>query len=549
MMVAPAGASTRGRYPDGFAPTAPAAARAVLGGCPVELLGPLASGSERGREVAASWADADAHRRRLVDVLSRAAVADATIEDGRATVHAVKLGDGLMGRTVHVDGRELREDWAADPQRTARAMERCGMGGGIHKTKDGWGAHAYGCTGPMCPSCMRRSAATRKARWLPVITWLAFHGCQVLHVTVTQRQELAKGAAVLTDDEARWYAHEQVRDGVATPGETLGGAIERVRAAWRLMKDGAESRAWWRRTVLADLSGVEWTGSTRRADGRHLRWHAHQHVLVVLRPGVRVEWEEDDSGRWLDAGRCPWWSRFVGRWCEVADAGALGQRARVIGSEGPDELGRAVAEVLKYPFKPAHLTDAQVMEVLATTKGCRFHLPGGAFHQASRIGKAAFQLLDGQVDALDKLGTVDAAHAELVSRALRHAEEEEEGADARVLYRHPSALDASATDARSKAMAMEGPDGHDLYPVTVRELARAVLEEDVPLFVGYLRGADGEWEAGELCPMDVLAGVLTWTEVERGAPGAPPACRPGEPSPPPTAGRRPAPPRARPRPG
>jgi hypothetical protein len=64
-------------------------------------------------------------------------------------------------------------------------------------------------------------------------------------------------------------------------------------------------------------------------------------------------------------------------WVRATGGSLRAQHVRVVDADG-------VIEVLKYPFKSAHLTQAQRIEVLASMRGMHPHQLGGAWSPLSR---------------------------------------------------------------------------------------------------------------------------------------------------------------------
>lgn len=312
----------------------------------------------QGDEDAARWlaglGEALEGRERLIGVLEGCLAGEVVEqepdpEDGpepvkRSAVRSVDRIDPDTGEVTaewaYPSARMIREDWLADPSRTAKAMRNCGRAYGVHRYSDGtWGAHPYGCGCPACPACSRSKAAASADYWATVIGKLVSGlGCELRHLTLTQR---------------------------TNPGETLGEALERLGAAWALLRDSRRTREDWNDHALGYMLGTEWTA--RHPGNGARRWHAHLHVLAVCWPGMGDGLEQ----------------LVIPRWCEVADAHHRAQHVSNV------DLGRALREVLKYPFKPLELDDEALCEVIVTTKGTRPKRSGGGLHGASRIGQCA----------------------------------------------------------------------------------------------------------------------------------------------------------------
>jgi hypothetical protein len=300
----------------------------------------------------------------------------------------------------------LRPEWVADPRKLHAQLRTCSAGWGVMRSPDGvYRAQPMRCGSPLCPTCLAHKARRVQERWAPMLAELAARGCRFVHVTLTQpaRAAAPSGAwpMVLNANERTHYVHAQAATevGLAVEGEPLGDALARLRASWTALRDSRATREWWGESVVGYLYGIEWTGRRHAAQDAgatwDARWHAHLHALVVLHPEVRdgrPGWQ-GDRGR-LNPYRGGWAGRLVREWCARTPGADPAAQAvvRVTGDEGRTAAD-ALREVLKYPFKPGELTDAQVVEVLATTKGGRFHLPGGAFHGASGAARCAASLV------------------------------------------------------------------------------------------------------------------------------------------------------------
>lgn len=319
--------------------------------------------------------------------------------------------------------RGLRRDWLADPKHAAGTMRQCSKSWGIIRRGESLGAIPFGCGSALCPVCMHHKASKRVHKWAGLISGLVEEGYRVVHVTLTQPIDLGYDVPVgfvgplkLGTGRRSLLVGEDDATGAAVRGEPLGMALDRYRASLTGIRDsrartGREDsdREFWKRSVAGYIYGIEWTGG----DESDPRWHVHGHLLLVLRPSVRLAW--DWSGKLLtlaDLARrgheptgeeyaaASWWSGMVERWCRHSSGNEAAQHARVVadlsyggGASSADMVG-AVREVLKYPFKPGDLTTAQLGEVLVTAKGRRFHLPGGVFHGSSRVGKRVRSMLE-----------------------------------------------------------------------------------------------------------------------------------------------------------
>ncbi|MCO4773258.1 MAG: protein rep [Deltaproteobacteria bacterium] len=281
----------------------------------------------------------------------------------------------LDGERRELAGRLLREDWLADPQKAADKLTTCSSAWGVGVRVQGGSAAVesvpYGCKDPLCPACSHQRAGRRVSKWLGVIGELQARGYSVLHLTTTQP---------------------------AIEGEGLGEAIARLHKAWRGVRQNRSTRDWWRGSVLGDLRGREWTGKNRQGSRR---WHVHMHTVIVLRPGV-------DSGEWFEQ-----WLRI---WENASDgAQEWGQDCNVIEGTEADRLG-ALREVLKYPFKAGDLSDWQILEVLAETKGMRHQEAGTGFRANSAIGAAVKSGDFGELEDHDQEAAADLSAAYEIGR-------------------------------------------------------------------------------------------------------------------------------------
>lgn len=457
---------------------------------------------------ASGWREADTGRRRVASALAGFDLLTTdTDSDGRVAVRAVTTADGAP---LLVAGRFLRQSWTADPGRTSEQLAGCGRAAGVHRRADGsYGAHPYGCTSPLCPQCARRKAADRCARIAPVLAHLAARGYQLVHLTLTQ-PAFADGDTPthLTEREQRAYEVPTlagVEPGGAVPGEPLALALERFRSALTALRDGQASRAWWRSTVAGYVYGIEWTGRTRRGGAWLPRWHVHAHLLVILRPGVEVATVDAHGGFEL---RGPWVDRLVARWATVTTTTDphTGERVRAVPWAqkvrplwgGREAVTAAVRECLKYPFKVSALTDAQLTEVLATTKGRRAHMVGGCLHANSRVGRAARELREDGTHGQD-LGVADAALAFDLAAAYEAAEDD--SPDAPVIYRRAHAGDLN--DWRSRV----GPDQARWVPLTVAHLVDLYQDDCAVVVVCALALGEPSYDASVLA---LLRDLVRW---------------------------------------
>lgn len=333
----------------------------------------------------------------------------------REFVDGVIWEDGT--RQVIDAARGLRPDWLADPATLHAQLSRCSTAWGAQRETGTGTYHAqpYRCGSQSCPFCVAYKARRTQRRKLPMLLELVRQGCELVHLTLTQPPPPEYGAGligppenpgnvVLHGPERRWYDGQPAPaggTGWAVEGAALGDELERLRSAWRSIHTDSSSARWWRESVMGCVTGVEWTtrrgGDERRADASrwHGRYHAHLHVLVAVSPGVDVgTWGFRGQAARLNPYRAGWGRELLEEWIRRVPGAELEAQAmiRVTGDE--EETERAVREVLKYPFKPGTLTDAQIVEVLASTKGGRFHHVGGAFHGSSHVAQVCRWLLE-----------------------------------------------------------------------------------------------------------------------------------------------------------
>ena len=444
---------------------------------PAAVLAEL-GGGERDKRAEAE-AEARRHREHMAATLSLCEVAEARryggADDGlgAVAVDAVALPSGEV--VVIPGARVIREDWEADPQALGRAFDRCGKAWGVHHAEGGGaGAHALGCGSQLCPVCARKRARERCERWAPVLGELAADGYQLAHWTFTQpaRADHAEDALPVVNGFGRG---PQGLAGLSSYGETLGDAVDRLRASLDALRYNRRHRDWWNRHVAGFVWGIEWTA---RAKSGRRRWHVHGHALLVLRNVERAEL----GGRpdlWRDGRELagPWRDELTRRWCSVA-AGAMpaGQMLTAV-----DDHAEVLREVLKYPCKPASLSPAQLCEALSTMKGRQVHSPGGALHAASRTGRRARALLAGGATYNRRrraLAPFDERLAHSVARGLRKRQEgPRHGIGMRLRRLLPG---------KPRHGHMPDGDGQVWEPVFVRDLAQLVEDgEDAMRYAVY----------------------------------------------------------------
>lgn len=405
---------------------------------------------------------------------------------GRMFRHSRPTYACAAGRILTVeDAREVPIAWQLSPRRLAGRLSRCAQSWATYGTPGGAGSAPIRCGAPLCPRCMGAEAGARVRAWFPVVESLRAAGCVVVHLTATQQASLpgAVGAVrrpvVLSDgaELARYSAGLRlgggrlaVREGAAVPGPSLGSRIATLAEGWRQMTNtDKRARAWWSGSVVGALLGREWTGSRETAPGLWwLRWHVHQHALVVLRPEAELRWIQ--RGDRIEAERVGWWLKFLDWWGQqMPGADPAGQHLSRV-----EDTGAALVEVLKYPFKPAALTQAQAAETIAATAGQHHHQVSGCWHGRSAIGRAARGEDPGR--ALD---ASEERIAVALGEGFRRRELEAAGSEAVLLYREPEPREP----ARARRM-FRPMDYHDPWASSPPERV-----EVVPVTIGWIRWA------------------------------------------------------------
>lgn len=332
---------------------------------------------------AAGLQDARRHRRALAGAAAFWTGESVQLESGQ---HVLGLAEErTTGVQVALDARPTR--WRLDLATVARRLALCERSSALRRRPDGsWEPVALGCGVRLCPVCARARAARTAVRWRPVLDAAIADGAEVRHWTLTHRTDTAPGGVVLPHerDRYRWAGEGDARDlpwvdlgadlvtgepvwgppvGQAVGGESLLSAYDRLRGRVRRLREDRGSRVLVRDAWQASILGVEWTGREPRTGVP--RWHAHAHVLTVSRRALPASVVQAVIRAWQGKrGR--------------GEAGDRSQRSRVVQADG-------VAEVLKYPFKPAGLTSAQRIEVLAAVRGVKPHQVGGAWHGRSAL--------------------------------------------------------------------------------------------------------------------------------------------------------------------
>ena len=344
--------------------------------------------------------DADSRRRQVAAALHGASITEMDEnESGQLAVRQYRLRSGGL---LDVDGRPLRPDFLAAPDRTSRSMASCGTAYALRYApeSDTWFEHPISCNSIMCAVCMRRRAAESVGDWLEPVLALHRRGHQVLHLTLTQPTKEGDEEVHLTRFERATLPYdgavaEPTARARSTPGESLSASVDRLTAALRGLRSGSQSnRRFWRSTVLAGLYSIESTGQTIRDSRVVLRWHTHVHMLLIV-PRDTVTRVDVHKGRSFVRTSDPWLADLLTRWCALTGADVSGQHCELVSAT--DRVRGAVTEVLKYPGKLSQLTDAQKLEWVASMKGRRLRaMPLGAFHASSNHHKLAVWLASGE---------------------------------------------------------------------------------------------------------------------------------------------------------
>lgn len=451
-------------------------------------------------------------RAEILPADSRLGVAGDRSVGGRMFRHTKPVYRTAAGQYVSVeDAREVPVSWPLSPRRIAGRLAVCARAWSVFGTATGASSAPIRCGAPLCPRCLGAEAGARVRAWFPVVEALRAAGCTVVHLTATQPASLpgepgaTRRPVVLRDGRelARFApglkaggGRLAVREGAAVPGPGLGSRIASLAGAWsQVTNTNKRGRAWWSASVVGALLGREWTSERELAPGeRWLRWHVHQHALVVLRPGVSISWVRRGDRTVADARG--WWADFLRFWHEhMAGADAAGQHlARV------EDTGSALVEVLKYPFKPVSLTQAQAIETITATAGLHHHQVSGCWHGRSAIGRAARGEDPGR--ALD---ANEETIAGALAAGLQRRELEAAGAESVLLYRMPE----RGEPPRARRLFRPGPEAHDPWSDDPPERT-----ELVPITVSWLRWAIDEGrievDAHEYRPGVGWAGPRSW---------------------------------------
>lgn len=306
---------------------------------------------------------------------------------GRARRARARLGEVLLGWEGHSEERgsryrlvasryrdatvRLRQDarwWRSrlGPGRTLERIGICELGSQLFRDVDAdqWRVAALGCGDRLCPLCLRARAGRAHAQWGPVISAAADDGAPIYHLTLTQRAIREVGGATTAAERAAGWVGPALEDGgdhQVVGGECLADAHERLRCSLRALRQDRATRAVAQHELGGYLLGLEWTG--RSAACGIPRWHCHAHILAIAPQGR-------DPDALLRA-----WTRRTG-----ADLAAQ-HVAPVSGASA------GLAEVLKYPFKAAQCSAAQLCASIGHSAGRRLYGVGGALHAASAASR------------------------------------------------------------------------------------------------------------------------------------------------------------------
>ena len=337
-----------------------------------------------------------AARERIAAVLDEATDIPRRVEGGRVVLDTWALG----GKRLDVPGaRAVPAEWTSDPADWSSRLRGCSrrwaVGAEHHLRPVGCGL------GSLCPSCRATRAGSRIRRGAAVLSELALNGITLALLTLTQPQGPAGAApVVLLPRELDWWWAPTVatRRGVATTGAPLHAELDRLRSSWRMLRhDYRPGRSWWTEHVEAAWYGVEWTTGIGiegpllpKQRGLNLpRYHVHLHAVVALAADKGWTWREDGE---VDPSCAPWLA-LVDLWARCSP-GARPSAQDLRRVEGEDVAG-AVAEVLKYPFKPTASTAAGVLDGVAVARGLHPHQVCGAWHGQSRRWRVAVAYAEG----------------------------------------------------------------------------------------------------------------------------------------------------------
>lgn len=422
-----------------------------------------------GRRRYRQWLKREKSRKRTIAVLQTAFPADVEVDQGdqgeKTRVRATGYTLGRAGHVLLVDGRPQPVDRVPNPQRVARQLGTCGVVQAVTSA----GMVPLTCKSALCEQCQSRAAGRRVARWRAGIDWAMREGCVLAHITLTTRLGGAEAESprptVLTRfDRGRGYGAPVVLGeggatvGYAQPWDSIRAHNDSFREKFRALRKHGSLRNVWG-NMVGYLYGIEfthsrpswqynagrhnpnrclacgsmWLGSVGKGDSCPScgaawfpRSHPHAHIVAVYPPGASDEYIEAEFSQMLRI-----WERINGE-----EPGAMGSGNDVgivrmpnesevpcTALADPDEpcqcpvckSSRALVEVLKYSFKPGHMTDGQILAWLAETKGMRFRGVGGGLYPSSRVYREAQEVIQG-VRAVEDVSAKVRIVAGIVSR-------------------------------------------------------------------------------------------------------------------------------------
>lgn len=296
-------------------------------------------------------------------------------DHGKHVLDVAWLAEGPgAGAELDLGDDSRPTQWVLDLENEARRLSICETGAVLlwDVGNQRWRARSLGCNCRLCPVCSRVRAARACGRWRAVLEAAAADGAVLRHWTLTQPVIMAPGGLV-TPAEARrgYWVGAVAADGVrarAVGGEGLGSGYRRLRGALTALRENAATRDIVRAAFGGLLVGCEWTG---RDPGTGIpRWHVHAHLLGCTPAGVHVDEQA-----------------VLRAWCKLTGGSMRAQHVRLVDATDEKSIGKAIAEVLKYPFKPAGLTSAQRIETLAWMRGMHPHHISGAWSPLSKARK------------------------------------------------------------------------------------------------------------------------------------------------------------------
>lgn len=204
----------------------------------------------------------------------------------------------------------------------------------------------------------------------------------------------------------------------ARAGESFESATGRLRRALRSLATSSAQARSWRRWWAAHVAGHVWSVEvTRGWPGHHegaerpraraaLWWHAHAHLVVVLRPGVAQEEAAQAIGERWEALT----ARESGAdgWDPVASGGVSADRRLWARGGWWRELEledlSAVYQACKYLTKPAALDGQDIVELATWAHGARWHGRAGLFRGLADLDQDQDQDQEGDEGRRPDLG-------------------------------------------------------------------------------------------------------------------------------------------------